>query len=35
MESYIVRAMGQDEEFKEGLKEVIDGVLPMIERAME
>ena len=31
----IVRAMEQDEEFKEEIKQIIDGVLPMIEDGME
>jgi len=31
----IVKAMEQDEEFKEEVKQMIDGVLPMIEHAME
>jgi hypothetical protein len=32
---YIVKAMEQDEEFKAEIKQMIDGVLPMIERAVE
>jgi hypothetical protein len=31
----VVRAMKQDEEFKEEIKQMIDGVLPMIEAAAE
>ena len=31
----IVKAMGEDEEFKEEMKEMIDKILPMIEEAVE
>ncbi len=30
----IVRVMEEDEEFKEEVKQMIDGILPMIEDAM-
>jgi hypothetical protein len=30
----MVKAMEQDEEFKEEIKQIIDGVLPMIGNAM-
>ncbi len=31
----IVKAMEEDEEFREGVKEMIDGFLPMIREAVE
>ena len=33
--SAIVKAMEEDEEFKEDMKEIIDGILPLIEAEVE